>query len=160
MNTANIIEGFGGDDVLISRAASDLLDGGEGDDIFYVPARNGIRVITGSGSDLVVIDEQIFHVDQMTTVSDPDDGDTIRFYNPETFKFLDVPFQLAKEEILSMKGLTELITPEVVAGILVRAKLNGTVELVGLICDEQEDINSTCFVVSLVDNNNNAYLPP
>ena len=47
MNTASILEGFGGDDVLIGRTRSDLLDGGAGNDIFYVQPSNGVRVITG-----------------------------------------------------------------------------------------------------------------
>ena len=154
MNIANIIEGFGGDDVLIGRTASDLLDGGAGDDIFYVSPRNGVRVITGEGADLVVIDEEISNPAQLITVDDPEDEDTIRFYNPDTNLFLDVPFQLAKEQILSLKGLTELRSPEVLVGLV---NLGGGVS--ALICDEQADIPARCFSETMAGNNNNVYVP-
>ena len=42
---------------MIGRAAQDVIDGGEGDDTFYVSPRNAISVTTGPGSDVIVIDE-------------------------------------------------------------------------------------------------------
>ena len=154
LNMANVILGFGGDDILISRAASDLLDGGAGDDIFYVLPFSGTRVITGEGSDLVVIDEEISNPANLITVSDPSDEDTIRFYNPDTLLFVDVPFQLAREQILAKKPmLTELRTPEVLVGLV------NIGELSGLICDEQADLVDRCFSVAVAGNNNNVYVP-
>ena len=58
-------------------------------------------MITGEGADLVVIDEEISNPAQLITIDDPEDKDTIRFYNPDTNLFLDVPLQLAKEQILT-----------------------------------------------------------
>ena len=111
-------------------------------------------MITGEGADLVVIDEEISNPAQLITVDDPEDEDTIRFYNPDTNLFLDVPFQLAKEQILSLKGLTELRSPEVLVGLV---NLGGGVS--ALICDEQADIPARCFSETMAGNNNNVYVP-
>ena len=89
----------------------------------------------------------------MITIDDPEDGDTIRFYNPDTNLFLDVPFQLAKEQILTFKGLTELTTPEVLVGIVDPGS-----GLSGIICDEQADIPHNCFSAFMAGNNNNVYV--
>ena len=130
-----------------------MLDGGSGDDTFYVSPRRGTRVITGEGADLVVIDEEIFNPDDLVTISDLEDEDTIRFYNPDTLLFLDMPFRIAKEQILSIKMRTELRTPEVLVGII------NLGELSAIMCDEQSDLVSRCFSVSITDNNNNVYVP-
>ena len=53
------------------------------------------------GFEVIVIDEEISNPAQLITIDDPEDGDTIRLYNPDTNLFLDVPFQLAKEQILT-----------------------------------------------------------
>ena len=96
VSVRNDIRGADGDDVLIGRSVADLLDGGLGDDIFYVTPRNSIKVITGGGSDMVVISEASANVNELITIDDLSDEDTLRFYNPDTFMFLDVPFNLAR----------------------------------------------------------------
>ena len=117
-------------------------------------------MITGEGNDLVVLDEQITNPNNLITVSDLKDVDKIRFYNPETNLFVDVPFQIAREQILAIKSealgieLTELITPEVLVGIV---DLGSGVS--GLICDQQSDLPARCLSIELADNNNNEYAP-
>ena len=111
ISTSNMIKGSDGNDVLIGRSVADLLDGGGGDDIFYVTPRNSIRVITGEGSDIVVISEASTNVNELITIDDLSDEDTIRFYNPDTYMFLDVPFDVAKNQIIDIKENPGLESP-------------------------------------------------
>ena len=158
ISTSNVIRGLEGDDVLIGRSVADLLDGGAGDDIFYVTPRNSIRVITGEGNDIVVISEDSSNVNELIEIDDLSDQDTIRFYNPDTYMFLDVPFNLARIEVLAKKMITSpmitsLQSPEMYVGII------NFGEYLGVICDPLSDFFDDCLVVSLADNNNSVYSP-
>ena len=53
----SILQGLDGDDILIGRATLDVIDGGAGDDTFYIKPRNAMSITTGPGRDLIVVDE-------------------------------------------------------------------------------------------------------
>ena len=68
-----MIRGSDGKDFLIGRSVADLLDGGAGDDTFYVTPRNSIRVITGEGNDIVVISEESSNFNEFVEIDDLSD---------------------------------------------------------------------------------------
>lgn len=53
---------------MIGRAAQDVIDGGEGDDTFYISPRNAMSVTTGPGSDVIVIAEAASNANSLITV--------------------------------------------------------------------------------------------
>ena len=89
---------------LIARANDDFLFGGEGDDRFYIDPRTGINVETGPGADTIVIDQYSETTNNAVTITDAEDEDVIRFYNPATNFYLDVPYGDAKAVIIAKKG--------------------------------------------------------
>ena len=102
---------------MFGRAAQDFLDGGDGDDIFYMTPRNTVSVTTGAGSDIVVIDELAPTPNSFIKITDLDENDKIRFFNPTTRKYLDVPFNNARDGILNVTNRKDLVSPEVQVGI-------------------------------------------
>ena len=146
----SVISGFDGDDILIGRAAQDFLDGGDGDDIFYMTPRNTVSVTTGGGKDIVVIDELAPTPTSFIKITDLDENDTIRFYNPTTRKYVDVPYNNAKDGILNVKSGKDLVSPELQVGIFEFATVTA------FICDETSDIVSLCYAIDLTDANNNS----
>ena len=134
---------------MIGRADLDFIDGGEGDDIFYLTPRKTMSVTTGPGNDLVVLDEEAPNFNSFITITDLDENDKMRFYNPETHKYLDVPFNAARDGILNIKNTKDLITPELQVAIFKFATF------VAMICDETSDVPTLCSMVDLTDANNN-----
>ena len=45
-----------------------MIDGGSGDDTFYITPRNAMSVITGPGSDLIVVDEASANFNSLITI--------------------------------------------------------------------------------------------
>ena len=69
--------------------------------------------------------------------------------------FVDVPFVLARNEVIDIKGITSLETPQMYVGIIDF----GFENFLGIICDKPEDFFARCLQVSLADNNNSVYSP-
>ena len=107
-----------------------------------------MSVTTGPGSDVIVIDESSSSTNSLITVQDLEDEDTIRFYNPDTLKQVDVPFSVARDTIKGLKSVPDLVTPEVQIGILELGAF------FALICDETSDLGTTCWQMDLADADN------
>ena len=152
--TSNILSGDGGDDVLIGRTNADLLQGGLGDDKFYTDPRVGLRVETGPGFDIVVVDQYSETTNNMVAITDANGADIIRLYNPETQLYKDVLFGDVTAVIMDLKGA--LTSSELLAGIFDFGEPRA------FICDVLSDFNpanTKCFNISLTDNNNDMYAP-
>ena len=107
-----------------------------------------MSVTTGPGSDYIVVDEASSNFNSLITVQDLEDEDTIRFYNPDTLKYVDVPFSVARDDILGKKSISELVTPEVQIAIFNFADIEA------FICDESSDLPAQCWKIDLAGADN------
>ena len=90
----------------------------------------------------------------MIAITDAEDTDAIRLYNPVTLLYKDVLFGDVKAEINALKGA--LTSSELLAGIFDFGEPRA------FICDVLSDFNpanTKCFNISLTDNNNDMNVP-